>query len=360
MELITLEGNHHDIGFQHGRKLSSVINESVIPFVREDMRNLHIANEQAQKIAEKYEDLIGKYSPEILEETHGLAEGAGIEYTTGLLILLFWEVRNTIDHASPECSSFVAAGDATIDGSPIAAQNSDWPKVMIDKGIAQPFLVRPKNGNDFIGRGLAGNLGRPSVIGFNEKGLSFVGSGIHQVQGVGFGFPPLIITRVGLEKCSTVDEFLELVKRIPEWSHAGENVDVVDSDGHMARISFTTKRTMIVQTRNHFLASANHYHNREMRHFGPADREAYPSSYARYDRIVELLRENYGKVDGELARRIMSDHRYGDDPPEADKSVCRHGEDKETMGNLISLPRKREFWISEGTPCKGKYSIFKL
>jgi isopenicillin-N N-acyltransferase-like protein len=358
--MISFSGTHYEIGFQHGEKLSDIIKTSIIPFVKDDMKDRGISTSDGEKITKKYEDLIGNLFPEVIEETKGLAEGAGIEYQTALLMLLFWEVRDTVGHVSHECTSFVAAGDATSNGDPIAAQNSDWPMYMKGKNIGQVFHVNAKNRYKFIGRGLAGNLGRTSVIGFNEKGLSFVGSGIHQTQGAGFGFPALIATRIGLERCSTVDEFVSLVRSIPEWSHAGENVDVVDSEGNMARISFSTRRVLTVQTKDHFIASANHYHNWEMRHFGPETSEAYPSSFARYNQMIELLRDNYGKIDKEVTMRIMSDHKYGDSPPESDLSICRHGAERETMTSLISVPKDKEFWIYPGTPCKGEYTCFKL
>ncbi len=360
LKMISLSGTHYDIGFQHGQILSGTIRNSVIPYVRKEMIDKGITDAEGERISKKYEVIYGNLFPEVLEETRGIAEGAEIEYQTALLLLLFWEIRDIAAQGARECTSFVAAGDATIKGNPIAAQNSDWPIQMRNKNIGQVFHVEVKNRYKFIGRGLAGNLGRTSVIGFNERGLSFVGSGIRQVQGGEFGFQPLNITRVGLERCSTVGEFIDLVWSIPKWSHAGENVDVVDAEGKMARISFSTKRIMIVQTKDHFLGSANHYHTSEMQHFGPPNREAYPSSYARYDRMIELLKENYGRIDRDVTMRIMRDHRYGDVPPEGEKSICRHGENNETMTSLISVPKDREFWIYPGTPCGGNYTRFRL
>jgi isopenicillin-N N-acyltransferase-like protein len=359
-EMSLFNGTHYEIGFQHGEKLADIIRDSIVPFVRNDMKEKRISENQCVKISEKYERYIGDLFPEVLEETKGLADGAGIPYHTALLILLFWEVRDTVENESHECSSFVAAGDSTVSGNPIAAQNSDWLQYMKGRGIGQVFKISAKKRYKFIGRGLAGNLGRNSVIGFNEKGLSFVGSGIHQTQGGGFGFPPLIMTRIGLEKCSTVDEFIKLVRSIDSWSHAGENVDVVDKNGAMARISFSTRRIMITQTKNHFLASTNHYHNHEMRHFGPANKEVYPSSYWRYHRMVELLRENYGDINKDTTIKIMSDHQCGNMPPEGENSICRHGTDRETMTSLISVPKEKEFWICQGNPCVGEYTCFNL
>jgi isopenicillin-N N-acyltransferase-like protein len=359
-KLLKFSGTHYDVGYQHGNTLKDIIHSSIVPFVQNDMKERGISKNDGEQITRNYEELIEENFPEVLEETRGLAEGAGIDFQMALLTLLFWEVRDTIDQESHDCTSFVATGDATVNGDPIACQNSDWPMYMKGKNIGQVFHVNVKGRYKFIGRGLAGNLGRNSVIGFNEKGLSFVGSGIHQVQGAGFGFPPLIATRVGLEKCATVDEFITLLRTIPSWSHAGENVDVVDAKGNVARISFSTRRIMFVQTVDHFMASANHFHNREMRHYGPQNPDVYPSSYARYDRLVQLLRDNYGKINREVAMEIMRDHKYGKKPPEGDLSICRHADERETMTSLISVPKDKEFWIYPGTPCEGEYTLFKL
>jgi isopenicillin-N N-acyltransferase-like protein len=357
---LSFTGNHFEIGYQHGEQLASTIHGSVLPFVMNNIKGRGLSQKDTERTACHYEELIRNLFPEILEETRGLAEGAKMDYNAALLILLFWEIHDTIEINSHECSSFVAAGDATADGEWIAAQNSDWPMYMKERGIGQVFRIDVKGRYAFIGRGLAGNLGRNSVIGFNEKGLAFAGSGIHQTRDAGFGFPPLLITRIGLEKCGTVGEFLALLRTVDKWSHAGENVDIVDANGDMARISFSTNRIMITQTKNHFMVSTNHYHNDEMKHFGPASRSAYPSSYARYERIVDLLRDNYGVIDRATAIKIMSDHLHGNKPPEGDKSVCRHGRDRQTVTSMISLPKRKEFWICPGNPCNTEYSCFRL
>ncbi|MGY5881416.1 MAG: C45 family peptidase [Candidatus Thorarchaeota archaeon] len=359
-ELYKFRGSHYDIGVQHGTALKSVINDSVVPFVFDDYTELKISADDIVKITKEYEQLIGNSHPEIMEETRGIADGAGLSYEKALAVLLFWEVRDTVAYSFPECSSFVATGDATVDGIPIATQNSDWPLTMIGRGLGQSFHIEPQGRFSFIGRGLAGNLGRPSVVGFNEKGLAFVGSGIRQLRGAGVGFPSLTATRIGLETCETVDDFISLCRSIPHWSHAGENVDVLDKEGNVARISFQTDRIMTVQTKDHFMVSTNHYHNKEMRLFGPPSREVYTSSYDRYDRIVKLLWENYGKLDLDKVKEIMSDHEHGDKPPEGVRSVCRHGEKTQTLTNMIQLPSKGEFWIAEGPPCLKNYSSYKL
>jgi predicted choloylglycine hydrolase len=358
---VELKGNHYDIGFQHGQQLSGLIKDTVLPLVESDSEVKKISRNILKKIVDKYRGIIGAQFPEIIEETRGIADGAEIDFEKALLTLIFWEVRDAaLPSATLECSSFVATGDATEDGESVGSQNVDWPLPHPHPTTAVLFQVQPRSSYRFIGVGQAGNLGRPSVIGFNDKGLGFVGSGIRQLHKPGFGIPPLMITRIGLEKCGTVDEFLRLVGKIPCWAHSGENVDVFDNDGYVARVGFTTKRTIITYTHNHFLASTNHYHDLEMRHFGPKDERAYPSSFARYNRLVELLTAEYGKLNVASAMEIMGDHNNGNVPPDGEKSLCRHGEGIQTRNNMVLRPSEGKIWISDGSPCKGEYSVFSI
>ncbi len=359
-EMVRLQGSHYDIGFEHGQKLRRTITDTVIPFVKQDMATLGISEAAADKIAAQYQQLIAETYPELLDETRGISEGAEISYASALIVLFFWEIRDTVSHSLPQCSSFVATGAATRDGAQIASQNSDWSPDMMKKQIGFTFRINPRSRYGFIGRGLAGNLGRPSVIGFNEKGLTFVGSGIRQLRGGGFGLPPLIATRIGLESCSTVDEFIDYVKQVPKWSHAGENVDIADAGGNIARISFSTNNLFIVQSKDHFIVSTNHYHNKEMRYLGPASRDEYPSSYSRYDRLVELLTDNYGQLDLERTRQIMSDHKYGNTAPDGANSICRHGEGIQTRSNVILQPKEKMCWVANSSPCSGEYVEYRL
>lgn len=358
---VELTGSHYEVGFRHGEQLSGLIRDTVLPLVESDSEINKLSQDTLKKIVDKYRAIIETQFPEIIEETRGIADGAKIDFEKALLALIFWEVRDAaLPGAMHECSSFVATGDATADDESIGSQNVDWPLPHPHPSTAVLFKVQPESSYKFIGIGRPGNLGRPSVIGFNSKGLGFVGSGIRQLDKPGFGIPPLMITRIGLEKCSTVDEFLELVGKVPRWAHSGENVDVFDKDGYVARVGFTTKRTITTYTHNHFLASTNHYHNLEMRHIGPKDEKAYRSSFARYNRLVELLTENYGKVNVETAMKIMSDHNYGSVPPEGENSLCRHGEGIRTRNNMVLRPSEGKIWVSNGSPCEGGYSVFQI
>ncbi|MFO7837067.1 MAG: C45 family peptidase [Candidatus Thorarchaeota archaeon] len=359
-KMVRLQGSHYEIGLQHGKKLASIIRKSVIPFVRKDMERLRISDNAVGRIIAEYRNLLSETHPEILDETKGIGDGADIDYDTALLVLFYWEVKDTVRDAFPECSSFVATGDATRNGIQIATQNSDWSSEMTNKPIGLTFHISPKGRYSFMGRGLAGNLGRPSVVGFNEKGLAFVGSGIRQMRNSGFGFPPLTATRIGLEKHSTVDEFIDFVRRVPQWSHAGENVDILDKDGNIARIGFSTNKIFVTQARNHFIVSTNHYHNDEMRYLGPMSREVYPSSYTRYETLVKLLTDSHGKIDVERTKQIMSDHSYGNTPPDGAKSICRHGKEVQTRSNIILVPERKECWVADGSPCSTEYSKFTL
>lgn len=360
---VRLQGSHYKMGLQHGEQLAEVITDALIPFISSSTTKLGISPKNLKELVNKYKHPIEKRFPQILQETKGIAEGAGINFEQALLVLLFHQyspprVSNTLLNSEQHCSSFVATGGATTDGEPISSQNSDWPKERCIDRLRVAFKYQPDDGYAVIGRGIAGHLGGPAVIGFNEKGLSLVGSGVTARNRANFELHPWMICRLALEKCSSVSEFIDFMEKIPRWQ-GGENLCVSDIDGHVARIGFSVKRIMITRSRNFFLASTNHYHTPEMQALGP-QRAEYPSSFRRYHRLVELLKANFGNIDVDTTMKIMSDHEFGDAPPESDKSICRHAEDLETFTNTILRPSEGKLWISRGTPCKKEYSSFTI
>lgn len=371
MHFVTVEGSHFEMGVQHGRALKQVIRNNVKGFCS---KVLELAdNENSSKdLRASYETIYRNHFGYVLDEIHGIANGSDLEYEDTLFFLMVWEF---LDNCVPEnrrrsflhsvkaietvdsCSCIVAAGAATVNGKSLATQNSDWPSLPMLSPIPFAIKASPRGRFKFVGRALAGFLGAPKVIGFNEKGLTFVSSGVHQNAGGEFGVPPLFMVREALEHFSTVKEVLSFVQTIPKWSHSGENVDVVDASGSMARISVSSNRVAVATTQGDFLTSTNHY-PKEIQHLGPSP-DDYPSSYHRYARLTEIIKENYGKISPGLIMTLMSDHSFGKDGDAATNSICRHG-GVTSINNVICSPISNELWISEGSPCKGAYSKFTL
>ena len=86
--------------------------------------------------------------------------------------------------------------------------------------------------------------------------------------------------------------------------------------------------------------------------------EVHPqaSPIERLRRIMELLKQNMGKLNREIIYQIMSDHNNQE--PD-DFTVCTHGE-ASTLASTIIIPKKREFWTTDNLPCQSNPELFKL
>lgn len=366
IKLAKVKGTYFEMGEQLGRQLADILRHPMLPYANAFLKGSNTPPREKRVFIKRYEDEIEKRAPYLIEEFKGIAKGAKLRYEDLLFVLLIYEFTGFLssetsrkismelaaEYSSQSCTAFVAAGEATADDKPVAAQNMDMGRMMTEGVVV--VSVEPKDGNNF----LAASVGAMNAMsGFNEKGLGFVGSGVGQ-KDADFGFPVMKFVRIALEKCGSVDEVIDLVKGIPRWGHSALNIDVVDGKGYMARIAFSSKRVIITSTQNYFIASASHYLDLEMQHLGPSACD-YESSYERYDRIVELLRCHHGKIDTETTMAILSDHKFGMVEPETWKSLCRHGK-LGTVASVIERPSERKLWISKGPPCKREFRTFAL
>jgi hypothetical protein len=81
------------------------------------------------------------------------------------------------------------------------------------------------------------------------------------------------------------------------------------------------------------------------------------SPIKRYNREIELLKKHNGKITFETIKTILSDHENRE--PD-DFTVCTHGPSAGTLGSIIVLPKKREFWVTDNHPCSSEYEKFTL
>jgi hypothetical protein len=81
------------------------------------------------------------------------------------------------------------------------------------------------------------------------------------------------------------------------------------------------------------------------------------SPIRRYQREINLLNENNGQITFNTIKDILSDH---DNRTPDDFTVCTHGLSAGTLGSIIILPQKMEFWVTDNYPCSSDYEKFKL
>jgi len=265
------------------------------------------------------------------------------------------------------CSMIFALPEATSDSSTIFGRNYDFPNVL------QPFQVvrheLPDSGYkniNFTQYPLTG-----SHMGMNEKGLA-IGYNYGRSwkkNPLDFrlkGVPGSFLVQEMLENCASTQEAIEFISKFNERSN-GCHYGLVDSSGDICVIETTSTRYAIRRPKDGILAHTNHYQTEQLAdanlpeyvRFKMDEMDISPieSPIKRYRREIELLNNHSGQISFETVKGILSDH---DNREPDDFTVCTHGPSAGTLGSIIILPEKREFWVTDNHPCSSEYEKFTL
>ncbi|EWH02680.1 C45 family autoproteolytic acyltransferase/hydolase, partial [Halomonas sp. BC04] len=115
-----LSGSRHHIGNAHGRIHSRLIQHSLTVYAQLFHDFVGISWAQARQEAVRFQAMIERGFPAILEEMEGIADGAGVDFADILTLNCRSEIALT--RASGGCSAFSLQRH----GRQWLAQNWDW------------------------------------------------------------------------------------------------------------------------------------------------------------------------------------------------------------------------------------------
>ncbi len=319
------KGTHRQIGEAHGALLKNEIRKMVdatlytINWVYtiekkswfvDDLRSAY--RRESPYIPEKYQD-----------EMRGMSETSGISLE---------EIRLTnVFPALFHCSGFALFDSATVDGVLYHGRVLDY---ITELGLQYYPLVQilqPEESHAFANIGYPGFIG--SVSGMNDQQVAFgeMGGG-----GVGDwdGMPMAFLMREGMERAGTLEEALAIFRDTPrtcEYYYVISDGKIPDARG----LATTPDKFEVVKP-----GEFNEFLNE------PVKDAVLMSAGNRYKKLVERVKSQYGKIDREMAIRIM-------DRPVAMKS---------NLHNVLFAPQSLEFWVANagsGTPaCNEPYSHY--
>lgn len=364
--IVNIEGIPSRMSQEYGRQTADLIHE-LVASAMDFYNRIGYSEEEVKQIRERHEEGIGFVAPELIEKIRGRAEGAGVQYESLMDACLWVAIRNALRHKLGGCTTCLAAGKATATGGPIIGHN--WDSLGVSQKSIVITLAKPRNGLSFITIGLAGP---PGCEGMNEKGLTIVMSGVRQqrrrelLNGTGPLYVSPLWTHHILQSCSTVDEALARCKDTFRHAIHGENLVIGDSQ-IFAHVEIAYDKINIIhldsessEQKDQILGTTNHYASPELNSLGPSPEE-HPNSYARKNRITDLLQSNFGGIDPNLVKIFLRDH-HGPHP------ICRHMDAAfmdprtrvKTVSSEIAQPRELRFRVAFGPPCKNVYRVFSL
>ncbi len=307
--VLIAKGSHTEIGEAHGALLTKEIRK----MIDATLYTVGWAYTMGKKkwFIDEMRGAYNRLEPFIPQKYQ--EEMAALSKTSGFPLE---EIRLTnVFPALFHCSGFALFNEATIDGQLLHGRVLDYMTGIGLQYHAVVFILKPTGCYAFANIGYAGFIG--SVSGMNDQKVAFgeMGGG---GEGNWDGMPMAFLMRAGMEQTGTLDEALTLFRETPRTCE----YYYVISDGKIpdARGLATTPSLFEVIEPNQLHEKLPH----------PVKDAVLMSAGDRYEKIVERVKENFGKYNAERAIRLM-------DRPVAMKS---------NLHNVLFAPQTLEFWVA--------------
>ena len=286
------------------------------------------------------ERVLGTYLPELREELHGIAEGAGADHK----LLLAMNFVDTFDDRTDRCTPLLLHDSP--DGM-IVAKNNDAGADEKNKFIT--LIRRPDHGIPTVTVTYAGWLS--GLDSMNGEGLANThGSVGSKFERGGDRVDIRLAVMHSMQYCRTSAEFLEKLQSF-SLTGKGFSIAVGDRTGHSFFLDAAVPKLVKRSENVPFAWSTNLYSAPEVEF---ADMRAPDSRPCCVERSRYIAKQ---KVPHDLAgiKRLLSDHSCCYAP-------CRHGGEAQalTKWSLIALPEKGECYLADGLPCKEPYEKIRF
>ncbi|MHB1154725.1 MAG: C45 family autoproteolytic acyltransferase/hydrolase [Eubacteriales bacterium] len=311
------KGSHYDAGYKYGNliKKNGVLLNSCPTFPVDEAR---IA------FGKVCVNEVKKYYPEVVEEVLGLADGNGASFDFLAAMIFTMYCYDTGTHCS--CFAFKKSESA------VFGRNSDF-LVSIEK-LYMNVLYKLDNAYSFNGNTTAFV---EMEDGVNEYGLA-VGLTFVPVKRVKAGFNVGILTRYLLEKCRSVDEAMNCIKKLPIAS--GGTLTIADAFGNMAVVELSADEIEIISPNDNFVCTANIFNSDKMRKYYLPDFDTWQAK-ERYDTMNAALSHNEHTVS--FAEKLLSG-KYG--------FMCQYNrkDNADTVWSVVYDLAGKKIYRVEGNP----------
>src|SRR5450759_1118691 len=320
-----IEGSPEERGFQHGYLLAKEIKDAL--FETSTVWHYQTALDWQWMVQKSDKMFTQGIDAENLQEIDGIVEGmkaAGmstsraeiVAYNGSTEFMNYWwpQVKESISPSAPDpkkesCSSFIATGSMTADGGIVLGHNTMssfyYPNcnviidILPDKGYhilmqSQAGLIHSET--DFFLTN-AGLIGSETTIGgffpYDEKGI-----------------PEFVRMRHATQYASTIDEWCEMMKTGNNGGYANAWLIGDINTNEIARLELGLKYIGFERTKNGFIVGSNVAEDLRILRFETKTSEMNikNSSVARRVRWKQIMRDNTGKINLELAKAFEADH----------------------------------------------------
>ena len=344
-KLIECSGTPYEIGQQWGEGCKeSILKVSENAF--NGMSFMYQAPwEEVISKAMEFLPLVQEFAPYLVEIMRGQADATGLSFEEIFTQKCMNELMFQFNNMTGLCTSFAATGKATQDGKTILGQNIDFfPGTPIDllkiyhsSGPVQ-FILSFANSSEFTF----------SSAGFGMCANATIG------KDYSFNIPlACYLPRVMRQK--NIRDAMELLKQVARglgYYH------LADANGQMYGIESIHNDFEIIYPEKDVLLHSNHYITERFK-AGDTASIYQPDSYHRLDKTRSFTDQHYGRINTEIAMKILADHDH------YPNSICRHIDNtvpisSTTLASFIMVPEEGAIYIAWGNPCEYEFVRYEL
>ena len=345
---VHLEGAPRDIGLQHGYLMASEIADFFgvvrLEMTHNTQRNWDFFRRAGREML--WPKIDGEYQEELQGITDGLNDhGVKLDIWDVVAMNAFSELpdyyvpwlnqqtkaAHALDHpVSGHCSAFVATGSWT-KGHRIVMGHNNWTTYVEGSRWRIIFDIVPRSGYRVLMDGLPGIIASDDDFGVNSGGMMATETTIARFHGWDpDGKPEFVRARKAMQYAGSIDEFVKIMLDGNNGGYANDWLLGDRKSGEIARFELGLKHSKTWRTTDGYFAGSNFPSDpdviKDETTFDPNN--AASSANARHARWDQLLSENKGKIDPEMAEVFLADHydAYTKKTGPNLRTLCGHGE----------------------------------
>jgi len=363
-----VSGSPFELGVKNGKLSQQLIVDQEIAFTQQ-IRQM-IPSPGYLKFLRYVTGFINRNLPdhvteEYKEEIYGVSMAAADSFSwvgTKYSRILNYHAAHDIGHALQNlmlvgCTSFGAWDSKTIDGAMLLGRNFDFwvgDKFSENKIVA---FYKPEKGNKFAFVTWGGFTG--VVSGMNDKGLTVtINAARSDIPWAGAATPVSLVAREILQYAANINEAIAIAHKRKMF--VSESFLVGSAADHKAVLIEKTPDTLsIYDAASDHLLCTNHYQSKlfQQQKLNKAQKANSASVY-RYERLQELLQQNYPLTPEKIAnilrdRRGLHNANIGDGNEKAVNQLIAHH-------SVIFQPDSLRMWVSTQPWQLGTYVCYDL
>ncbi len=360
--VLELSGEPFDMGLAHGRALADAIAgfaESVTRVHQDNNSHARVDAASLKAFCRRNLGFLEAFSPELLEEMRGIAEGSHLPFEDILYLNCFLELEDLrapclsgrlMPPALWGCTTFNVAPQGSADGRAYIGQTFDMEKYY-EKYLAL-LRIRPETGPDMLVVTMAGVLG---CMGLNDAG---VGAVINKVTTPdarpGVIYPFVMRKALGASRIGDALGAVIFASRATGMNYqlAGEGT---------AFCAETSAACYELLPFDEAIAHTNHFTAPSMRRFETPHWLSHGGSMVRRQVADRFLADHAGRLTPDLLKALCRDHTNHP------RSICAHGFPEQgentafhTIFAAVMDPAAGWMDLCAGSPCENAFTRHHL